>query len=245
MTDTLTSTGTGTAATTATVAPKRKQTRGPLNQAQLRRLTRSENIIQAAKHPDRASALDGRDISDDFLTTLADDTDAARAKAAEAMQHTADSKAATANERKAAQALIAGLQEVQKAAKQKYARTNRMALEKYFIGRKLNGSRPNLLQTSQTILDNLASDTLPGITAAKTKALNAARQGWIAANALHSDTQSSARAARAELKVMLKSLDDRRIAVQLAADAEWPHTDEENAATRKEFSLPRNRPIKG
>jgi len=44
---------------------------------------------------------------------------------------------------------------------------------------------------------------------------------------------------------MLTSIDDRRTAIQLAADAEWPHTDPENAATRKEFGLPPRKPVNG
>jgi len=245
MSDTLTSSENNTAAiTTPLAAPRRKQTRGLLNQAQLRHLTKCETITQTAQQTAYAPALEARDISEDFLSKLADDTSAARAKAAEALQHTANSKAATVDELKAAKALIAGMQEVQKAAKQKYARTNRMALDKYFIGKKLNGSRPNLLQTSQTILDNLAEDTLPGITSAKVKSLNALRLGWIAAKSLQTNAHSSARTARAELKTMLKSLSDRRLSVQLAADAEWPHNDEESAAIRRDFSLPRGGPIK-
>ena len=44
---------------------------------------------------------------------------------------------------------------------------------------------------------------------------------------------------------MLKSIDDRRVAIQLAADAEWPHTESEHAPIRKEFALATRRPMKG
>jgi hypothetical protein len=37
---------------------------------------------------------------------------------------------------------------------------------------------------------------------------------------------------------------DIQIALQLAADAEWPHSDEESAATRRDFGLSRTGPIK-
>jgi hypothetical protein len=50
--------------------------------------------------------------------------------------------------------------------------------------------------------------------------------------------------ARAELKTMIKSIEDRRVAIQLAADAEWPHIDPENAAIRKEFGLSPRTPFR-
>ena len=135
------------------------------------------------------------------------------------------------------------MQEVQKAAKQKYARTNRLALGDYFVGQKLNGNRPNLLQTSQTILDKPAADTLPVITTAKVKKLGTLRQGWIDAKAAQTDSSTAAQSARANLRTILKSIEDRRVAIQLAADAEWPHTDETHAAIRKEFGLSSSKPL--
>ena len=140
--------------------------------------------------------------------------------------------------------VLAGMQEVQKAAKQKYARTNRIALGDYLVGEKLNGNRPNLLQTSQTFLNKLASDTLPGITAAKVTKLRNLRKGWVESRIPQTENITAAQTARAELKTMLKSIEDRQVAVQLAADAEWPHTDEVNAAIRKEFGLSPRQPLR-
>ena len=122
-------------------------------------------------------------------------------------------------------------------------RSNRIALADYFVGQKLNGSRPNLLQTSQTILNKLAEDTLPGVTPAKIKALRASRQAWMDAGGAQTAGRTTALTQRAELKTMLKTIEDRKVAIQLAADAEWPHTDEANAGIRSEFSLPAKRPL--
>jgi hypothetical protein len=226
-----------------TSTPKRKHSRGPLNKAHLRKLTKAEGVGQAAQNTDYAAPLAAREIDADFVTQFLSDTDDARTKAADALQHSTATQNATATEGKAAYTLVAGLQEVQKAAKQKYARTNRIALGDYFVGKKLNGNRPNLLQTSQTIVNKLADDTLPGITAAKVKKLGTLRQGWIAAKTAQTDSSTAAQSARAELKTMLKSIEDRKVAIQLAADAEWPHTDEANAAIRKEFGLSPRKPL--
>jgi hypothetical protein len=224
---------------------KPKRTRGLLNTAYLQKLTRAEAIAEAAQKADYAAALKAREITEAFVFELADDTAEARAKAAAAVQFSTATRNATAGEYKAAHQLIAGLQEVQKAAKQKYSRTNRIALADYFVGKKLNGNRPNLLQTSQSIINKLGSDTLPGITAAKVTKLKNLRAAWVTANNEQKNSASAAQSTRAELKTLLKSIDDRRTAIQLAADAEWPHTDAENAATRKEFGLPPRKPIKG
>ncbi len=50
---------------------------------------------------------------------------------------------------------------------------------------------------------------------------------------------------RSDLKTMVREITNVRIAIQLAADAEWPHGDPANAAERREFQLPPNRPLKG
>lgn len=48
---------------------------------------------------------------------------------------------------------------------------------------------------------------------------------------------------RAELADMLTSIQDRKLGIQLAADAEWPHTDPENAGIRTKFGLHPKRPL--
>ena len=125
----------------------------------------------------------------------------------------------------------------------KYARTNRIALDDYFAGQKLNGNRPSLLQTSQKLITKLGSDSLPGITAGKVTKLKNLRAAWIAARSTQTASASAAQSTRAELKTLLKSIEDRKVAIQLAADAEWPHTDPENAALRKEFGLSSRKPL--
>src|SRR5260221_7802971 len=223
---------------------KTKRTRGVLNQKHTRALNRAEQIVAAAQNEERTAALAAREISKDIVDQLQTDVGAARDKATEAVVSTTARRTATVEEAGAAKALLGGLNEVQKAAKQKSARTNRIALTDYFIGGSLNGSRPNLMQTSQTILDKVAVDALPGVTPAKIKTLKAARQTWIDANMTQTSNATAARTQRAELKTMLKSIEDRKVTIQLAADAEWPHTDEANAGLRREFGLTATRPLK-
>ncbi len=232
-----------TAAAAPVAEPKRKRTRGPLNQSHLRKLTKAEGIGQAAQSTEYTAALAARDITALFIMEFMDDTEEARIRAADAVMYGTAAKNATADEDKAAHRLLAAMQEVQKAAKQKYARMNRIALGDYFVGKPLNGNRANLLQTSQTIINKVATDVLPGINGAKKTNLRTLRQAWIDANGAKTDSSTFARSARAELKTMIKWIEDRRVAIQLAADAEWPHTDPENAAIRKEFGLSPRKPL--
>lgn len=221
---------------------KAKRTPGLLNQEHMRKLDKTDSIVTATQEENRADALAAREITADLVTEVVENIAAARAKAGEIVQHRADTRVATEAEAIAAEKLIGGLQEVQKAAKQKYAKTNRPALIAYFVGKPLNGSRANLSQTSQSIVDKAGADTLPGYTLAKSKALIALRKTWVAANKQQTDSATAAKTALADFKVLLKSIETKRAEIQLAADAEWPHTDEANAAIRREFRLPANRP---
>ena len=137
------------------------------------------------------------------------------------------------------------IQEVQAAAKQKYACTVPDQLPNYYVGQKLNASRALLEQYSEAILTQLATDTLPGITAAKVTALGDLRDAWITDNQTQGDAQSDATDERTDLTALVKTATDARITIQYADDAEYPYTTKANAAARKEFQLPANGPFTG
>ena len=137
------------------------------------------------------------------------------------------------------------MQEVQAAARQKYARTDATKLADYFIGQKLDDSRALLEQYSSAVIEKLTTDTLPGITAAKKTALADLRQDYVDADDTQAGQQSEATTERDDLVIMLKSITDRRMTIQFAADAEWPYTTEANHGVRKEFKLPAGMPFGG
>lgn len=237
-------TTTAVAEPTPVPAPETKhKSPGLLNQQQARALTKAEQVGLAAQHKDHAPALAARDISEDHITQFLADVDTAREQATATLVSTTLRQNASATEATAADALLAGMREIQKAAKQKYARTNRIALRDYLIGEELNGNRPNLMQTSQTLLNKAAEETLPGITAAKIKALRTARQAWIDANTAQTENRATAITQRTELQELLKSIEDRKVAIQLAADAEWPHTEKASAGIRTQFAMATTRPV--
>ena len=226
-----------------------------LNQAQVLALTKAEQIVAAARKPAHLAALDAREIPVAVLDQLDVDIEAARKASARAIHSSTDKEGATLDQAAAKRALLAAIQEVQSAAKQKYARRDPVRLQDYFVGKRLDQSRADLLQYSSGILLRLqgdaaatpavAPDPLPGISAAKIAALAAARKAYSDAKKPQSDSVSDASDERDERDDLIASITDRRIEIQFAADAEWPYSDEGNAGVRREFYLPLTQPYNG
>ena len=222
---------------------KNKRKRGVLNQAQIQSLTKADQICTCALKAAYAPALTNREIVPAFVPDLQDDIATARQSSALAVQNTTSKETATGDETTAEGLLLKALQEVRTAAKQKYALTDRTQLRDYYVGTRIDANRPQLEQVSQAIITKLGDDTLPGITSAKVTNLVNLRQAYIDANASQGDAQSSATLTRSQLDAAVQTITKRRLTIQLAADAEWPHTDPANAAVRKEFALPLNKPF--
>lgn len=239
----LNTTETNGAASVSAPAIKKKLQRSLFNQAQLRALAKADAVGVAAQKEALVSALEQREIMPTDVTALRSDVIAARAKARSAVDFTLVAQNSSKEEKIASKKLVTAMREIQKAAKQKFGRSNRTMLAQYLVGKKLNGTRPNLLQTSQSILDKVAEAPVPGFTAGKITTVQGLRTQWIAVNTGQEDAQRASMTLRAELKTLLKSIDQRRAAIQTAADAEWPHHNPENAGIRKDFALPINRPL--
>ena len=79
-------------------AAKVRAKRTGLNQAQVRELTKAEQIARAAQKQAYAAALEARTISAQLVTQLLLDIKAARDSSAEAIHTTTDSQSATLDE---------------------------------------------------------------------------------------------------------------------------------------------------
>ncbi len=226
--------------------PKKKR-RAPsaLNQAQVEAVTKAEQVCLAGQKPAHAAKLAARDISAEFVEQILTDIVAARDTSAGARQSTTGKTTAGVTEDEAEKDLLKALQEVQAAAKQKYSRTTPTMLKDYAVGERLNASRPILEQLSQAIINKLGSDTLPGITPVKVTNLKTLRKAYMDANVVQGGQQQEATGGRKTLAAQVQSITDRRIQIQYAAEAEWPHTDQANAGIRRAFFLPVNKPFNG
>lgn len=223
-----------------------KQSRGLLNQAQLEALTKAEQIALAALKPAYAAKLTAGGIEPASVTLMQTDAGLARKKSGEAVQGTTGKESATATEAAAQKALVKAIQVIQSRARQKYYFTDPEALTAYYIGtERMDANRAMLEQVSQAILEKLATDTLPGVTNEQEAALAELRQDYVDANTAQTGAQSDATTARTELDALLKSLTQRRMTLQFAADAEWPWHDPASTGIRKEFHLPPGGPFTG
>jgi hypothetical protein len=229
--------------TTQPETEKPKRTRGILNQAQLQALTKAGQVCTAAaKYPEPFAA---RTITADFVATLVADIKTARKKGGEAVSTTNEKEGDSIEEDDAESELVTALQEVQSAAKQKYGRKQPEKLPHFYVGTRLNRNRATLEQTSESIINKLAAESLPGITPAKVQRITELRAAYMDANSDQSSNQSEATKKRHELEQAIQSITDRRIEIQHAADAEWPYSNDLNQGVRKEFFLPLSMPFNG
>ena len=226
---------------------------GPLNQAQLASITKTEEICRAAQKPDYLAQLapaagdaeTDEDITAAKIDALLDQCTAARDLSGQAAQATTGKEVMTEEERAAKAALLEVIHFIQARARQKHHGANALLLRDYGIGTDLSSSRQLLEQWSGDIYNKTASDTLPKVNTAKRNELKAARQAYVDSQTGQTGAQSSASQLRASREDLLRKIIAGRMQIQFAADAEWPFTDPANHPIRMEFQLPASRPFVG
>jgi hypothetical protein len=234
-----------TAPQTVTPPPDKKprQPRGALNAGQTAELNKAEQLGLKAQNEELASKLAARKITAGFTTTLLADIKDCRKTSTEAVGKTTSLRVITSAEHKLQEQLMVALQEIQTAARQKFRRKQPEVLDDYFIGETLDANRPGLVQFSEGILSKAAKDDLPGITPEKIAAAIELRTQYVKIETDQADGQKDAGEARGTRDEQVQSITDRRIEIQLAAEAEWPSSNKANASIRTEFFLPANRPF--
>ena len=219
--------------------------RSGVNKAHLDELQKAGEIVNAALKADYAKLLAKRDIKAEDVTALQNDVKAARGLAGSAVQKTSAKEGVSGTEADLKDALVALLQDVQKAAKQKATKTgDNTLLKKYAGGDKFYRSRTILEQTAANFLATAAADKLPGIDQA---ALDAIQQALAAYQQVQTDqtgAQSSATTERKSLDAAVEAIVRRRREIQIAADALWPASNAANAGIRAEFKIPPDKMLK-
>lgn len=217
--------------------------------AQLRALALAEQVGAAAQKPAYAARLAARGITAAMAGALVTDAKAIRDLLARAQQGATGTAAATRGEAGAKNALVAALQNIQAAAKQKYARRDPARLADYFVGKPVaRASRDRLAQYAQAVRVRLSgdgADTLPGIDKAVLDDLAARIGAWTDADSAQGGGRAAARTHHAEAERLLDDLTDRRIETQFAADGAFPYRDPASAPARADFGLPASRPFTG
>ena len=214
-----------------------------INQAVLRSLLKSETILLVAQLSDYAPPLNLRRIYPKDVTAQLAEILAVRALAGGAGK--VSKLASTQLEWATCQAFLLFYDEFQTAAKQEYSRSDRLHLRLYHYGENHLVSRAILEQFGEDVIDNAAVDDLPGITPAKITAARAALKAYTDSNVAQGTSIKDASKGTLTLAQRLKLITDYRVKVQLAADAEWPHTNPANAPIRRLFQIPAKRKFRG
>ena len=220
---------------------------GPISETNAEELNMAETLVRTAQREPHLAKLTERGISTDGLIDLAGDIVRCRGLLQQATHEKGQITDSTHSEGDAETLLVEAIRQVQAAASQKYKRDPAQAgrLSDYHIGAGLTRNRAQLAQAAEGILQQLATDTLPGVTDADKAALKALRDTWSSSDSAQAQHKAASQSVREEAKALLKTITDRRITLQYAAEALYPYTRAENAPHRTEFSLPANRPFRG
>lgn len=227
--------------TTAPAPEQQRAPRGLISQKWIDEVNKAEEILAIARKEEYRERLQGAEITGEFLDGVAADVEDARTIIAQATQKTVAARTATSHESATREKLLGMLDEVQARARQKYAATNKIALKDYLVGENISSSRARLEQGTQTILNKLASDTLPGMTPEKIAAMANLLVQYKELQTTQTSEQSDATSSRAQLKEMIDAVVAYRRKIQFAADAIWPARNPANAGIRGEFRLPADR----
>ena len=222
---------------------------GYFNQAQLLDIALAEDVLKAAGNPSRAAALAEREIDAQSVGKFAALIQEAREKTTATGQAGDQTTAATLQATGSERALVIALQGIQSAAKQKKrmlevdSGTNQsLSLEGYLIGKRLNANRPALLQNAEALIRKAKTDSLPGYGPAGIKAVEDALKAYRDAEGGQQEATEDAGDERLLRDKLVAKINSHRIAIQHAADALWPYTDQENRNVRRSFKLPLARP---
>ena len=225
-----------------------------LNSAQLASLTKTEEICRTALKADYLLALvtleDGEEPSEDDVSEVAITAvlalcESARGKGSAAVSATGLKQQSTDDEENAEKTLVALIREFQARARQKHFSKTPDTLAEYGIGLKISNSRAQLEGWGQTIYDKTATDKLPKVTETKRAALKAALETYKNTQTGQSGAIGEASGTRIDRNSLVEQATERRMWLQFAADAEWPHTNPANTPIRREFQLPVTRAFIG
>lgn len=230
-------------------SPDAPSPRGYFNQAQLDDIDEAVSVLSAARA--HQGDLSGQDITPVYLDGLEATIGEAQTRTAEAGLKKDQAITDTTEAVKAAKALMVGLRRIQSSARQKFRMlaedgdpATNFPLDGYLIGARINANRATLIQSAGTLITRATEDNLPGFTiAGKVAAIQALLDAYAATEDTQAGGSEEKGLTRLSRDALIDVLNNRRTAVQFAADALWPYTDEMTRPIRSAFKIPTNRPL--
>lgn len=221
------------------------KSRGALNADYLDELAKTDLVIAAYRNTLYNAAMVESEIEAPFVDALETDVLRGRSYLQGALSGRTSRKDATLEQSEERDELVAQIQVIQSRVLQKYHVENPNRANDYYVGSKLeNVSKAFLRQIAQGILDNLETDTLPGVSAQTVQNLRDALAAWEAKGAQQQESGGSALTKLADFKALYKEILLRRATIQYAADAAFPYREPHNKAAREAFGLPVDGPFR-
>lgn len=221
--------------------PEKKVKRGAFDKKKVQLLDLARKAGIAAAKSDYAAGLAAEDIDAAFVAAFNDDVAECARRFGRSVDATTDKEQATVDERSAKEVLVGGLRQVQAKARRKYRGS--VQLKDYFVGDNISISRAHLIEVADAIITKLGTDTIPGFGPASLAILKGKRDAYVRADSTQTDDQSLASGKRVSTDELLKSITQRRIEIQLAADSAYPPNVPANRPIRREFEIPPMRPF--
>ena len=221
--------------------PMKRRERSGLNKAEVGELNAAESIVAVASRPERLAVLEPFNISAAMLAAVTDGIKTARNYGASATQNDTGKEVATIDVHEAENALVKSMRCVQAAAKRQFARTEPEKLDDFAVGKKIDASRPVLEEYSAQMLEKLNTERPPGIDTTFITKMAATRLQYLAADSIQGSKATAASSAREARTALVRTIKDRRLEIQFAADAAWPPGETGHAAIRRGFGLPPDR----
>lgn len=242
--------------TTPEPTPAPRRARGPINARYLDEFELVRRLVLQARLPECVAPLTARECLPAEIDALEQNAALLYSTALKAVGRSAARKMDTEEEETARRRLLHAITPIRTGAKRKYrGEGNEAGRRSYFVNESTSVSLERLLFIAGSILLKLTpqpdpsgtgtlppEDTLKGVTAADIAELEAAHDAYIDKDAHQTATSNEAGTLRQQIETLYDQVHDQRIDLQLAADQAWPHTNPANAATRRAFSLPENRP---
>jgi len=227
---------------------KPTRSRGYFNKSQLEDLVLAETVAAAARR--QVAALTKRRITEEYLTGLENAIKESRRRLTAAGQSGDIAQAANMKATGKVRDLVIKLQGIQSAAKQLHKmlseddnpNTN-FPLTGYLIGERMDDSRPELLQSAETLIAKAKADDLPGYDATEIATVQTALEAYRGSETESVEADSDQVDETTSRDKLMKTINVRRSAIQHAADGIWPYSDEDNAGMRKAFELSASRPL--
>jgi hypothetical protein len=204
-------------------------------------LSEAADLVVTARDARFAPMLAEYEITPAMVTALEANIALANGYFGIASSASQTSQADTAAKDALEDALEAAIRPIQTGARLSYP-TSAADQRRYYIGQDLGQDEIQLELMATTILTNLKTDTLRGVTPAKIAALQSAYDAWHAAVLAHPSNQVESQTDRAKGNEVVQKIKPTVRDITIAGDGAYPYDDLTTRPFRKLFHIPEKQP---